>query len=233
MDATRGLPPAVTDETASFWATAAEGRLVVERCLTCGADSFPPRGMCRNCRGRSMSSVEVTGRGRVYSFTVNYQRWLPDLDVPYAIVLVEFPDHPGVRVVGPSPGRRPAAGRHRDGGRGRIRARTGRLRHPELRGGRGTRLMGSERFEARVVISGIGQSAIGREVHRSGFQLALDAVLAGVADAGLSVDDIDGLAMFPGGSARPTSPATPTATSTRSTMPSASPPRGARARSRA
>jgi uncharacterized OB-fold protein len=42
----------------------------------------------------------VTGRGRVYSSTVNHQRWLPDLEVPYAMVLVEFPDHPGVRVVG-------------------------------------------------------------------------------------------------------------------------------------
>ena len=30
----------------------------------------------------------------------NYQRWLPDLEVPYAIVLVEFDDHPGVRVTG-------------------------------------------------------------------------------------------------------------------------------------
>jgi acetyl-CoA acetyltransferase len=61
--------------------------------------------------------------------------------------------------------------------------------------------MGSERFEERAVISGVGQSAIGREVPRSGFQLTLDAVSAAIADAGLSVDDIDGLAMFPGGGA--------------------------------
>jgi uncharacterized OB-fold protein len=47
-----------------------------------------------------MSPAEITGPGRIYSFTVNYQRWLPDLEVPYAIVLVEFPDYPGVRVVG-------------------------------------------------------------------------------------------------------------------------------------
>jgi len=44
--------------------------------------------------------VEVTGPGTVYSFTVNHQRWLPDLEVPFAIVLVEFADHPGVRVAG-------------------------------------------------------------------------------------------------------------------------------------
>ena len=59
--------------------------------------------------------------------------------------------------------------------------------------------MGTDRFERRAVISGIGQSAIGRQVDRSGFQLTLDAVLAAVADAGLTLDDIDGLAMFPGG----------------------------------
>jgi acetyl-CoA acetyltransferase len=59
--------------------------------------------------------------------------------------------------------------------------------------------MGSDRFEQRVVISGVGQSAIGRQIHRSGFQLTLDAVLAAIADAGLGIDDVDGLAMFPGG----------------------------------
>ncbi len=100
MDATVGIPPAVNEETEQFWANAAQGRLVVEHCEACGAESFPPRGICRRCHSRSMAPVEVTGRGRVYSFTVNYQRWLPDLEVPYTIVLVEFPDHPGVRVVG-------------------------------------------------------------------------------------------------------------------------------------
>ena len=57
----------------------------------------------------------------------------------------------------------------------------------------------SEHFERRAVISGVGHSAIGRQIDRSGFQLTLDAILAAVDDAGLTVDDIDGLAMFPGG----------------------------------
>ena len=100
MDATTGIPPGVTEETEPFWAAAREGRLTVERCASCGAESFPPRGICRTCRNRTMTTVDVTGRGRVYSLTVNYQRWLPGLEVPYAIVLVEFPEHPGVRVVG-------------------------------------------------------------------------------------------------------------------------------------
>lgn len=59
--------------------------------------------------------------------------------------------------------------------------------------------MSTELLEQRVVISGVGQSQIGRQVDRSGMQLTLDAVLAAIADAGLEVDDIDGLAMYPGG----------------------------------
>jgi len=61
--------------------------------------------------------------------------------------------------------------------------------------------MTADLLERRAVISGVGQSAIGRQVSRSGFQLTIDAILAAVADAGLTVDDIDGLAMFPGGGA--------------------------------
>lgn len=94
------IPPAVTDETAAFWAAAAADRLEVEACVACGRICFPPRGMCRWCGGRSVVPREVTATGSVYSFTVNHQRWLPDLDVPYAVVLVEWDDHPGLRVVG-------------------------------------------------------------------------------------------------------------------------------------
>ena len=59
--------------------------------------------------------------------------------------------------------------------------------------------MSTEIGEHRAVISGVGHSAIGRQVDRSGFQLTLDAILAAVSDAGLSVDDVDGLGAFPAG----------------------------------
>jgi acetyl-CoA acetyltransferase len=59
--------------------------------------------------------------------------------------------------------------------------------------------MSPELCERRAVISGIGHSAIGRQIDRSGFQLTLDAILAAIADAGLAVQDIDGLTAFPPG----------------------------------
>lgn len=52
--------------------------------------------------------------------------------------------------------------------------------------------------ERKAVLSGVGQSQIGRRLPRSGFQLTLDAIQAAVADAGLTGADIDGLATYPG-----------------------------------
>lgn len=53
--------------------------------------------------------------------------------------------------------------------------------------------------ENRAVISGIGQSDVGRRLGRDELDLTIDAALAAVADAGLTVADIDGLATYPGG----------------------------------
>ena len=50
----------------------------------------------------------------------------------------------------------------------------------------------------RTVISGIGQSDVGRRLGRSDLDLTLDAGLAAIEDAGLTRDDIDGLSTYPG-----------------------------------
>lgn len=54
-------------------------------------------------------------------------------------------------------------------------------------------------FERRTIISGIGQSEVGRRLHRSGLDLTVDAALDAIADAGLATTDIDGIATYPGG----------------------------------
>jgi acetyl-CoA acetyltransferase len=55
-------------------------------------------------------------------------------------------------------------------------------------------------FERRAVISGIGQSQIGRRLGRTGLDLTIEATLRAVDDAGLTLSDIDGLSTYPGGS---------------------------------
>lgn len=52
--------------------------------------------------------------------------------------------------------------------------------------------------ERKAVISGIGQSAIGRRLGRGDMDLTLDACLAAIEDAGLTRADIDGISSWPG-----------------------------------
>ena len=56
--------------------------------------------------------------------------------------------------------------------------------------------MGKQRLDA--VVSGVGQSDVGRRLHRPGLELTLDACLEAIADAGLTTADIDGIATYPG-----------------------------------
>lgn len=60
-----------------------------------------------------------------------------------------------------------------------------------------------QKFESRVIVSGLGLSDTGRGLLRSGMDLALDAALAAIADAGLHQSDIDGLASMPFGDRPP------------------------------
>lgn len=53
-------------------------------------------------------------------------------------------------------------------------------------------------LERTAIISGIGQSAVGRRLGRTGLDLTLEAVMAALADAGLDRSQIDGVASWPG-----------------------------------
>jgi acetyl-CoA acetyltransferase len=56
----------------------------------------------------------------------------------------------------------------------------------------------NEPLERQTIISGVGQSDIGRRLYRSGLDLTIEATLAAVADAGLELSDIDGISTYPG-----------------------------------
>jgi acetyl-CoA acetyltransferase len=53
-------------------------------------------------------------------------------------------------------------------------------------------------MERRAIISGIGQSAVGRRLARDELDLTVEAAVAAIADAGLTRDDIDGISTYPG-----------------------------------
>ena len=57
----------------------------------------------------------------------------------------------------------------------------------------------SEKFEDKVALTGIGMSEIGRRLMVPPLSLTVQACEAAIADAGLTLDDIDGLSTYPGG----------------------------------
>jgi acetyl-CoA acetyltransferase len=57
---------------------------------------------------------------------------------------------------------------------------------------------GEQHLERRAILSGVGQSQIGRRLFRTDLDLTCEAALRAIADAGLTVQDIDGLACYPG-----------------------------------
>jgi acetyl-CoA acetyltransferase len=56
-------------------------------------------------------------------------------------------------------------------------------------------------FDGKAVITGVAKSQVGRRLGRSGLELTVEAVLRAIEDAGLSADDIDGVASYPGNGA--------------------------------
>ena len=64
-----------------------------------------------------------------------------------------------------------------------------------------SRVSGAQRAasgEHRAVISGVGQSQIGRRIYRDPLALTIEASLRAIEDAGLTRKDIDGVSTYPG-----------------------------------
>jgi uncharacterized OB-fold protein len=89
--------PAVNPETAEFWTATAEGRLLLKRCLDCGSVIWYPRAICPQCSSLRTEWFEASGRGRVYSYTVNYRGEGAYQDsAPYVLAYVELDEGPRV-----------------------------------------------------------------------------------------------------------------------------------------
>ena len=92
---TRTLPRLDADNRA-FWTGGAEGELRILRCRDCETYIHPPRPVCRNCLSENVAPEAVPGTGVVHTFTLNYQKWHPALEVPFVIARVALDGAPGV-----------------------------------------------------------------------------------------------------------------------------------------
>lgn len=100
--------PAVTPENEHFWRGGAQGELRFLRCEECATWIHPPAPVCPSCLSRAVAPAAVSGKGRVFTFTINHQPWYPGLDPPYVVAIVALPEQPDLRlttnIIGCEPG---------------------------------------------------------------------------------------------------------------------------------
>ena len=89
--------PALTQDNSFFFEGAKQHKLLVQRCTACGTLRHPPRPACAHCRSFEWEPLEASGRGTIFSFTVNHYPQVPAFDYPLVVALVELEE--GTRLI--------------------------------------------------------------------------------------------------------------------------------------
>ncbi|MDO9485840.1 MAG: zinc ribbon domain-containing protein, partial [Actinomycetota bacterium] len=210
--------PQVTVENEFYWQAGAEGVLRFQQCNDCKGLIHPPQPICNHCRSRELSIVDVSGVGRLIGFTHNVRFGLPGIVPPYTIAHVAIAEDDRVRVT-----TRIVDAEVEDLAIGQemrvVFEHVEDIWFPLFTPTDNTELtdlpldevepekmhtlvrppLTASRFEQDSAVTGIGMSRIGRRQMVNPLSLTVDAALAAIHDAGLTVDDIDGLSTYPGG----------------------------------
>ncbi len=195
-----------------YWTSGSDGILRIQGCDACNELVHPPSPICPSCRATSHSPRPMTGRATVVGYTVNHQQWLPGFEPPYVIANVALADDPSIRLTtnlvdcdidSLHIGMEVAVQfEHIDDVWLPLFAPTGVTdsvdRVPEPTRPVVRAPLANDRYEHKSVISGIGRSTMGRRLMVDPVSLTVDACLRAIADAGLTPDEIDGMATYPG-----------------------------------
>jgi uncharacterized protein len=89
--------PGLDADSGFFWTGGAEGELRILRCQDCGHWVHPPVPRCRVCGSAGLRPTAVSGKGTVFSYTVNRQLFLASMPPPYVIAIVELVEQEGLQ----------------------------------------------------------------------------------------------------------------------------------------
>jgi uncharacterized OB-fold protein len=102
------MPQPLADAiTLPFWQAAAEHRLVVQRCTSCGRTRLPPAPLCPACRSADADWKQVSGRGEVYTYTTVHRPIAAGQPLPTLIAVIALEDAGGVRIMSNLVGAKP------------------------------------------------------------------------------------------------------------------------------
>ena len=89
--------PVMTRDTSFFWQGAQKHHLLIQRCAACHTVRHPPTAACSECGKLEWDSIESSGLGEVYSYTVVHFPVVEPFKSPYVVALVALED--GVRLI--------------------------------------------------------------------------------------------------------------------------------------
>ncbi|MFL9916878.1 OB-fold domain-containing protein [Paraburkholderia fungorum] len=100
-----GLPAPVPEAdgvSAPYWEGLREEKLRVQRCTHCQTWQFGPEWICHACRKFDPIWEEIAPQGNIFSWERVWHPSHPSLanNLPYVVVLVEFPQAGNVRMLG-------------------------------------------------------------------------------------------------------------------------------------
>jgi uncharacterized OB-fold protein len=90
------LLPELTPSNRAFWTGGARGELLILRCASCRRWVHPPTNACPVCGG-DVQPEAVSGRGTLFTFTVNWHPYNPAVPLPILIAIVELVEQEGLR----------------------------------------------------------------------------------------------------------------------------------------
>lgn len=93
--------PQPTALSKPYWEAAEQGRLVLQRCASCGKVRHYPRLLCDQCYSDAVEWIPASGKGLVHSWTVCHHAFHAAFaaELPYTLVTVDLEE--GVRALGP------------------------------------------------------------------------------------------------------------------------------------
>lgn len=72
-------------------------QLLIEYCGPCTRWVHPPTSDCPDC-GTALAPRPVSGRGTVFTYTINHHAFNPAVPTPYVIAIVELDEQEGLRL---------------------------------------------------------------------------------------------------------------------------------------
>jgi len=88
--------PKINADTKEFWEGCKQHLLKIQKCGSCGFVRFPPSFICPRCHSTETEWISASGKGSVYTFTVNHVAFHPAFqeDLPYVVAVVKLDEGP-------------------------------------------------------------------------------------------------------------------------------------------